>query len=159
MAKKLTLICDEKSVVDTQKLCKTLYSVSGQNDELSAEISYVSATEIQRLNREFRNVDKVTDVLSFPTLDGVRGKAVLKKDFPLDLSFDGKSVFIGSIAVCVEKAKAQAEEYGHSLTRELTYLICHGLLHLLGYDHILEEDKVEMRALEEKIMNEIKVLR
>ena len=97
--------------------------------------------------------------LSFPTLDGVRGKVVYKKDFPLDLSDDGESVFIGSIAVCVERAEEQAIEYGHSLTRELTYLICHGLLHLMGYDHIENDDKIEMRALEDKIMNKIKVLR
>ena len=80
-------------------------------------------------------------------------------DFPLDLTDDGSAVFIGSIAVCIERATEQAEEYGHSLTRELNYLICHGLLHLLGYDHLIESDKVEMRALEEIIMNKIKVNR
>ena len=155
---KLTINCDNE-LIDSLLLGESVFKTLKQRVNLVAEISFCSKEEIQKINLETRGKDAVTDVLSFPTLDGVRGKAVLKKDFPLDLSFDGKSVFIGSIAVCVEKAKAQAEEYGHSLTRELTYLICHGLLHLLGYDHILEEDKVEMRALEEKIMNEIKVLR
>ena len=159
MANKLTLYGVENSNVNAVELCNAVYEILGQNDELSAEISYVLPEEIKRLNNEFRGIDKVTDVLSFPTLDGVRGKVVYKKDFPLDLSGDGESVFIGSIAVCVERAEEQAIEYGHSLTRELTYLICHGLLHLMGYDHIENDDKIEMRALEDKIMNKIKVLR
>ena len=159
MANKLTLYGVENSNVNAVELCDAVYEILGQNDELSAEISYVLPEEIKRLNNEFRGIDKVTDVLSFPTLDGVRGKVVYKKDFPLDLSDDGESVFIGSIAVCVERAEEQAIEYGHSLTRELTYLICHGLLHLMGYDHIENDDKIEMRALEDKIMNKIKVLR
>ena len=159
MANKLTLYGVENSNVNAVELCNAVYEILGQNDELSAEISYVLPEEIKRLNNEFRGIDKVTDVLSFPTLDGVRGKVVYKKDFPLDLSDDGESVFIGSIAVCVERAEEQAIEYGHSLTRELTYLICHGLLHLMGYDHIENDDKIEMRALEDKIMNKIKVLR
>ena len=71
----------------------------------------------------------------------------------------GLAVFIGSIAVCTERAKQQAEDYGHTVERELTYLICHGLLHLMGYDHLTTEDKAQMRALEEEIMNEIKVIR
>ena len=80
------------------------------------------------------------------------------KDFPLELDDDG-NIFIGSIAVCEERAKEQALEYGHSITREITYLICHGLLHLHGYDHEIDSDKKEMRALEEEIMTLIKITR
>ena len=159
MAKKLTLSGAKRKNVNSVELCEKLYSTLGQTDGLLAEISYVSEDEIKRLNREFRRIDKVTDVLSFPTLDGIRGKIVTKKDFPLDLTYDGKNVFIGSIAVCEKRASEQAEEYGHSLERELTYLICHGLLHLMGYDHMTEEDKKEMRSIEEEIMNGIKVYR
>ena len=159
MAKKLTLTGDKRADVKTDKLCKKLYSLLGQTDGLVAELSYVSADEIKRLNNDFRGIDKVTDVLSFPTLDGIRGKVVKAEDFSLDLTEDGKNVFIGSIAVCEERASEQAAEYGHSLERELTYLICHGLLHLMGYDHMTDEDKAEMRALEEEIMNGIKVYR
>ena len=159
MAKKLTLTGDKRADFKTDKLCKKLYSLLGQTDGLVAELSYVSADEIKRLNNDFRGIDKVTDVLSFPTLDGIRGKVVKAEDFSLDLTEDGKNVFIGSIAVCEERASEQAAEYGHSLERELTYLICHGLLHLMGYDHMTDEDKAEMRALEEEIMNGIKVYR
>ena len=109
------------------------------------------------MNSRLRKVDGVTDVLSFPALDNVRGKVIYKKNFPFDVE-DG-AVFIGSIAVCVKRAEEQAEEYGHSLEREFTYLICHGLLHLFGYDHMTDEDKREMRELEDKIMAEIDVLR
>jgi probable rRNA maturation factor len=71
---------------------------------------------------------------------------------------DGR-VFLGSIAVCVKRAKEQAVEYGHSEEREITYLICHGLLHLFGYDHMVDRDKKEMRSLEETIMNNIGIKR
>ena len=82
---------------------------------------------------------------------------VYKKDFPLDLSDDGESVFIGSIAVCVERAEEQAIEYGHSLEKEMTYLLIHGLLHLMGYDHIDENDKKEMRSIEKAVLLRLKV--
>ena len=154
----LVCLSEENSNVNLTALSNAVYSVLNQNDELLAEISYVSKEEIKRLNLEFRNIDKVTDVLSFPTLDNIRGKVVKKSDFPLDVGDDGR-IFIGSIAVCVEVASVQANEYGHSLTREITYLICHGLLHLFGYDHLNDIDKAEMRNLEEIIMKKIQVNR
>ena len=82
---------------------------------------------------------------------------IYRKDFPFDV--EDKAVFIGSIAVCINRAKEQAVEYGHSEEREFTYLVCHGLLHLFGYDHMTEEDKKQMRAIEDKIMADIDVLR
>lgn len=157
--KTLTVTADGESVIKTEALANAVYKNLKQKDGLFAELSYVSAQEIKKLNAEFRGVDKVTDVLSFPTLDGVKGKVIYKKDFPLDLTDDGSAVFIGSIAICKERANEQAIEYGHSVEREMTYLLCHGLLHLMGYDHETEEDKAEMRKAEEEIMAEIKVTR
>ena len=158
MNKKLVVVGDENSAVNLNLLCSKVYSVTKQNERLFAELSYVNEEEIKNLNNNFRGVNSVTDVLSFPTLDGVRGKVIKAEDFPLDV--DGENgVFIGSIAVCVKRAEEQALEYGHSVTRELTYLICHGLLHLLGYDHLTDDDKTEMRKLEEEILNGIKVTR
>lgn len=125
---------------------------------LSAEILIVDREEIHRLNREFRQVDRVTDVLSFPTLDGIRGKSIKKRDFPYDVSDDG-SIFIGSVVICREVAKEQAEEYGHGFERELYYLAVHGLCHLLGYDHMTDEDKAEMRLKEERIMEKLNLKR
>lgn len=126
--------------------------------DLSSEVVIVDEEEIRRLNSEIRNIDKVTDVLSFPSLDGIRGKALLKKQYPADCDEDG-NLFIGSIAVCEAKAKEQAEEYGHSFERELNYLVTHGIFHLLGYDHMTEEDKQEMREREERVLKKLNLSR
>lgn len=122
--------------------------------DLSAEVVIVDEEEIRRLNNEARKVDKVTDVLSFPSLDGIKGVRILKKRYPTETDEDG-SVFIGSIALCEKRAKEQAEEFGHSYSRELNYLVTHGLLHLLGYDHMEIEEKIEMREKEEKILKKL----
>ena len=118
---------------------------------ISAEIIFIDGEKIRRLNRETRGVDAVTDVLSYPSLDGIKGKEINADDFPADLDENG-CVFIGSIAICTARAREQAEEYGHSLERELNYLAVHGALHCLGYDHETEREKQEMREKEEEIM-------
>ena len=156
---KLIVCSDDESVINVTELADAVYQELGQKDGLFAELLYVNEQEIKALNNDYRGIDKVTDVLSFPTLDGIRGKVVLKKDFPLDLTEDGQNVFIGSIAICKKRAEEQAKEYGHSVKREMTYLLCHGLLHLMGYDHMIDSDKAQMRALEDKIMSKIKVNR
>ena len=125
---------------------------------LSAEIIITDEAEIQRLNAEARGIDAVTDVLSFPSLDGIRGRALKKADFPFEVDEDG-NIFLGSIVICEKRAREQAEEYGHSYMRELHYLAVHGLWHLLGYDHMTEEDKPEMRAKEEKILSKLGITR
>ena len=126
--------------------------------DLAAEVVLVDEEEIRRLNRETRGVDAVTDVLSFPALDGIKGKKLQKKAFPADIDEEG-NLFLGSIAICVKRAKEQAEEYGHSLDREVCYLAVHGVCHLLGYDHIEEEDKRLMREKEERILKKIGLTR
>jgi len=155
--KGLKVICEKQKRLDLVKLCEAVYEELKQEDNLSAELEFVSEEEIADLNRRLRKVDGVTDVLSFPALNNVRGKIIYKKNFPFDVE-DG-AVFIGSIAVCVKRAEEQAVEYGHSEEREFTYLVCHGLLHLFGYDHMTDEDKAEMRAIEDRIMAKIDVLR
>ena len=125
---------------------------------LAIEILFVDEEEIQRLNRELREIDKVTDVLSFPALDLERGQAIKKKEYPFDIDEEGR-LLLGSIAICVKRAKEQAEEYGHSYERELHYLIVHGIMHCLGYDHMEENDKAQMREQEEKILNKLGITR
>lgn len=125
---------------------------------LAAELIFVDEAEIRKMNAEMRGVDKVTDVLSFPSLDGIKGKAVRGADYPYDTDEEG-NLLIGSIAICVKRAKEQAEEYGHSYERELHYLLVHGVLHCLGYDHIEEADKAEMREKEELILGKMKITR
>ena len=121
---------------------------------LSAEIIITDEEEIRRLNREMRAIDSVTDVLSFPSLDGIFGKKIEKKNFPTDLDEQG-NLFLGSIAICKKRAKEQAEEYGHSIIREMNYLAAHGICHLLGYDHIDESDKKVMREKEERVLEKM----
>ncbi len=108
-------------------------------DPTSVEVNYefVSPQQIHRLNQKFRQVDKVTDVLSFP--DG-------------DLNPETNRRFMGDVLICRSVAKRQARDLGHSLEREIMFLQVHGTLHLFGYDHIEPEDEVKMLGLQRKIM-------
>ena len=126
--------------------------------DLAIELIFVDEEEIRRLNNETRGIDKVTDVLSYPSLDEIKGEALSGEDFPFDIDEEGNLV-IGSIAICCQRAKEQAEEYGHSYERELHYLIVHGIMHCLGYDHIEDEDKAEMREKEEYILGKLGITR
>ena len=155
--RKFKIISQGDLSFNAQAVMKTVIKELRQKGGVSVELSIVDEAEIKRLNGEFRSIDKVTDVLSFPTLDGVRYKNVTVKNYPLDLDEEGKTVFLGSIAICLERAKEQAEEYGHSIDRELCYLFCHGLLHLFGYDHMTEEDDLEMRSIATNVMKKLKL--
>ena len=125
---------------------------------LAIEFIFVDADEIRRLNRELRNTDKVTDVLSFPTLDGVKGMEIKAAEHPYEIDEEG-NLLIGSVAVCCDRAREQAEEYGHSYNRELHYLLVHGIMHCLGYDHMTDEEKTEMREKEEYILGKLGITR
>ena len=125
---------------------------------LAIELLFVEESEIQKLNREMRDTDKVTDVLSFPALDGIKGKAIHKKDYPYEIDEEG-NLLIGSIVICCQRAKEQAQEYGHSYNRELHYLLIHGILHCLGYDHMIDADKEEMREKEELLLGKLGIRR
>ena len=110
-------------------------------------LSFVSGEEIQSINAEYRDKDEVTDVLSFPQFED-----------PMEID-DSLPYLLGDVVICTDRAKEQAEEYGHSLDRELTYLFVHSLHHLLGYDHMEEEEKKVMRAKEEEIMALVDLVR
>lgn len=144
---------------ELQSVADGVYKVLGQKINLYADLSVVTEDEIRALNKENRGVDGVTDVLSFPMLDGIRGKAIRKKDFPLDYDVSERAIFLGSVAICESRAKSQAEEYGHSLKREMAYLTVHSLLHLFGYDHMTEEDKKQMREKEERVLSALGITR
>lgn len=110
--------------------------------EYYVSVSFVDDNEIKNLNRDYRNVDKVTDVLSFP----------------MDEEYDDK-IILGDIVINMVRVLSQAKEFGHSNRRELSYLCVHSTLHLLGYDHIEEEDRIIMRAKEKEIMDKLKIYR
>ncbi len=136
--------------LNLKKIAKAVYKTLGQKANLKAELVYRDGESMRALNDSTRGIDKVTDVLSYPTLDGIKGEVLYKEDYPTEL--DGKYIFIGSIVLCQDKINEQAEEYGHSRERETTYLIVHGLMHLFGYDHMTDEDKEEMRAKEKQAL-------
>ena len=125
---------------------------------LSLEIIFIDEEGIRELNARTRGVDSVTDVLSFPALDGILDKPLKKSDFPADVDEEG-NLFIGSIAICTKRAEEQAEEYGHSYKRELFYLAAHGVCHLLGYDHMTDSDKAAMREVEERVLSRLQITR
>ena len=129
-----------------------------EGDDLSAELLLVSEEEIRGLNARERGVDSVTDVLSFPSMDGIKGQPILAEEHGEELDEDC-NVFLGSIVICEKRAREQAQEYGHSFERELWYLAVHGILHCLGYDHMTEEEKREMREKEESVMQKLDLRR
>ncbi len=112
-----------------------------EEERVEISLSFVSPEDIRALNREYRDVDRVTDVLSFPQFADLE-----------DIPEDG-AIALGDVVICTDQALLQADEYGHSPEREIVYLFVHSVLHLLGYDHMEESDKEEMRAQEEKVMS------
>ena len=108
---------------------------------------------IKKVNAEQRNIDKATDVLSFPMIDWEKPCDWDTINIENEKSPESGKVELGDILISIDKAKEQAEEYGHSIQREIAYLALHGFLHLLGYDHMEESDKKIMRDEEEKIMD------
>ncbi|MDE7395973.1 MAG: rRNA maturation RNase YbeY [Clostridiales bacterium] len=138
--------------------CAAHLALSG---EAEAETVFATEEEIQAVNAQQRGVDAPTDVLSFPSLSLTAGtyEPFTAQNFPHEVDPENGRVFLGSILICESVAKKQAEEYGHSERRERGYLFLHGLLHLLGYDHMEEADKRVMRAAEEAILQRAGLLR
>ena len=109
---------------------------------------------IRRTNKTYRNIDKETDVLSFPMFEKEELQEKIKNGQP----FPVKEA-LGDVMISIERVKEQAQEYGHSFQRELAYMLVHGFYHLMGYDHIEEEDKKQMRNKEEVILNILHITR
>ena len=115
----------------------------GLSFEPIISISLVNDETIHQINNDYRHIDRVTDVISFAFNDGEDRES---------LYHSGSMVVLGDIYICIDQAKRQAEEYGHSLDREMRFLFVHGLLHLLGYDHMKKEDEEIMFPLQEEIL-------
>lgn len=141
----------KRTILKIIKVCENLLKEDFKDVYVS--INFVSDEEIQRLNREFRNIDKVTDVLSFPNLNKTSNEKL--KKFRKLADFDTNLLFLGDIVISKNVAKKQAREYEHSLKREVCFLALHGFLHLLGFDHIKEEDEKIMTKLQNKILSEV----
>lgn len=151
--KNIEIYCDE---YDFSPLENAFCGEFNSDCTLAVEIVIVNAEEIKALNAQTRKVDAVTDVLSFPTMDGLLGGKIEKALHSEDVDENGNLV-LGSIAICKTKAEEQAAEYGHGVKREMFYLATHGICHLLGYDHMTEQDKKIMRETEERVLKRINV--
>jgi len=142
---------NEKEIIN--KVVLTVLRLEQIKHDIDVYVMLTNNEEIHRINKEQRDVDRPTDVLSFPMFerDEIPSLKEEKKDDIPEI--------LGDIVISIPKVIEQANEYGHSYERELAYLTTHGMLHLLGYDHMIEEEKKIMREHEEKVMNELKIYR
>ncbi|MBQ8882921.1 MAG: rRNA maturation RNase YbeY [Clostridia bacterium] len=147
----------DENVEIFDRIATQTYQTLNLSGDGAVEVCFVSKQQIRDLNAQTRNIDKVTDVLSYPALDEIVG--LTKENYPYEYDDEIGAVQIGSIVICSEVALEQANEYGHSVERENCYLFTHGLLHLLGYDHIEENDRAIMREKEEEILGKLGITR
>ena len=132
-----------------KEIINKVYEMCFQEEKLDKTKLYIEITlttpeQIQKINKKFRNIDKATDVLSFPMFEKDEIESAKLAKEPL-----------GDIVICLPIVKKQAVEYGHSEDREFAYMLVHGFYHLMGYDHIEDKDKVKMRKKEENILNKL----
>lgn len=127
-----------------QKLMEKTFAMLDIKKDYEVDVNLVTNETIHSINKDYRNVDRPTDVISFAFLDKIDGEVEIKGVC---------QTLLGEIIISVDKAKEQAEQYQHSLMREMSFLFVHGLLHLLGYDHMNKDDEEVMFNLQEKILN------
>lgn len=132
-------IIDEEVTKKLEACIAQCILAEGFPDNCEISLSFVGDEEIQSLNKQYRNIDAPTDVLSFPLLDG-------EEDLTQEV------IMLGDIIISIPRTQQQAIEYGHSFERELCYLTIHSMFHLFGYDHMEEEDKLVMRQKEKKVI-------
>ena len=152
----------ENFIERLSNVCDFALKEEGVECQYQISLLFVDNEEIREINNETRNIDRATDVLSFPMLDfedkKVFNEMYLNYDF--DETFkDGDELILGDMVLSLERALEQSEEYGHSYEREVSYLVVHSILHLLGYDHMEEDDKKRMRKREEEILNKLQIRR
>ncbi|WP_040980639.1 rRNA maturation RNase YbeY [Oceanobacillus jeddahense] len=138
-----------------KELVEKLLTFAGKKEKVAAEaeisISFVDNEQIQLINRDYRDKDRPTDVISFAMQE--------MEEEELEIVGEGLPVVLGDIIISIDKAKEQAEEYNHSFERELAFLALHGFLHLLGYDHMNVEDEKEMFGRQDEILGEFGIER
>ena len=141
--------------IDEEEIIEKVVNIVLKEEKILKKLDvYITLTNnenIKVINKEYRNIDKATDVLSFPMFNRSEIDNLKKKDNTEDI--------LGDIIISVEKVNEQAIEYGHSFKRELAYLVTHGMLHLLGYDHMIDEEKNLMREKEEAILSSLNITR
>lgn len=141
-------ITEEIEELITRTIEASLNSEKG-NTDYEISVSFVDNEEIASLNAEFRNKNEATDVLSFPMED---------EEIEMEIELE-EEVMLGDIVLSCERAHEQSVEFGHTFERELAYLTAHSMLHLMGYDHMTDEEKIEMRAKEKEIMKTLGIFK
>lgn len=129
---------------------KTLYLLNNHYENLAIGLQFVDEETIRQLNKEHRNVNKITDVLSFPMLNIKAGQKIAEAIS--DVEKVSGEIYLGDIVICKEKINSQAKEFGLTRKKELVYLALHSFLHLLGYDHMTKEEEKEMYGLAERVL-------
>ena len=137
-----------------KKVVEQCFKEEGLLDsKLYISITLTNPENIRKINNEFRNIDRETDVLSFPMFEKQELDEMIKnKDFKHE-------DVLGDIVISIKRVEEQAKEYGHSFEREFSYMLVHGFYHLMGYDHIKEEDKLVMRPKEENVLDKLNIKR
>ncbi|MBP0723585.1 rRNA maturation RNase YbeY [Bacillus sp. RG28] len=136
----------EEQMEELQKLVQFTLEFEGVDGDVEMSVSFVDDERIHEINKEYRNKDRATDVISFAMEEMGEGEIeIIGADFPRTL---------GDIVISIPTTKAQAEEYGHSFKRELGFLAVHGCLHLLGYDHMTEEEEKIMFTKQKDILDQ-----
>lgn len=150
----------DKTILQNLNLVEQqVYAFLHAPKSVKVNLKFVTPQEIRTLNKQTRNIDRITDVLSYPYTEVKVGQKLKLKDYACDIDpFDHK-LLLGDIVLCVDRAKEQAKEYGHSLNREICFLFCHAMLHLMGYDHIEPEDEKIMTAKQAEILNSLNITR
>ena len=144
-----------------KKVTKKALKMLGQKPRiLDLCVNFVYDNEMREINNRMRNINEATDVLSFPMLDYPKDKVF--KDVYKNVKFneiylDGEELVLGDMVLSLERAREQSIEYNHSFNREVCYLVVHSILHLLGYDHMENEEKKKMRQREEEILGNLKL--
>ena len=132
-----------------RKCCAAVLKKEGIADACEISVTVVDNEAIRVINSQTRGIDKETDVLSFP----------LGENGEYEVNYTTDALLLGDIVISLSKAVEQAQEYGHSVEREIAFLTVHSMLHLLGYDHIEDGDRVVMRAREEEVLNYMGITR
>ena len=127
-----------------------------QNTNLYLNVILTNPKNIRETNKAYRNIDKETDVLSFPMFQKEEIEALINKSQNENIEVED---VLGDIMISIPRVIEQAKEYGHSVERELAYMVVHGFYHVMGYDHIKEEDKAIMRPKEEYVLNKLNITR
>jgi metalloprotein, YbeY/UPF0054 family len=154
-----TLLLDIKDITD--KVVNMVLEYEECPYEVEVNLLLTSENEIAKMNEQFRGIDRATDVLSFPNVD-----FEIPSDFEMlieevvdNFNPETGELVLGDIVICTERVIAQAEEYGHSLTREFAFLVAHSMFHLLGYDHMEAEEAAYMEAKQEDVLGRLNIMR